>query len=262
MTQAVAFRKIVLNVPACRFHTYNGRVNAAFALIVLSFAVMAQAPVEVQYACPAEDIDSFGLSCAPEEPCPIFLELAAVESAGAKLFVTGNLHTESTTLYGILLASEDGGRTWTEPVPRMRAASFEQIQFIDLAHGWISGQIIEPLPRDPFLLITADGGKTWKQKSVFDDSRFGSIAQFWFDSLDTGRLIVDHSGAHDVYETHTGGESWEMEQSSNQAVTLKGRRLESNLRLRADGKVFHLERRGDGSWEAVTRFKIHVTDCQ
>ena len=47
----------------------------------------------------------------------------------------------------ILLASDDGGKTWTEPVPRLRAAALDQIQFIDLQTGWISGQN-----------LSADGG--------------------------------------------------------------------------------------------------------
>jgi photosystem II stability/assembly factor-like uncharacterized protein len=241
---------------------YNECVQKWFALAVFVSTALAEAPVTLQYGCPQEDIDSFGLSCAPDEPCAVFLELSSAESAGARMFVTGNLHTKTTTLYGVLLASEDGGETWTEPLPRMRAVSLEQIEFLDLAHGWIAGQTVEPLPRDPFLMITLDGGKSWHRKAIFDDARFGSIAQFWFDSPTSGRLVIDHSGRHDVYQTNTGGEDWEMEQTSNEAITLKGRNLESDLRLRADGKLFHLERRGDPRWDAVASFNIHVADCK
>jgi photosystem II stability/assembly factor-like uncharacterized protein len=226
------------------------------------FSALAQSPVDLVYSCPAEDVDSFGLSCSADEPCPVFLELSSAESAGARMFVTGNLHTERTTLYGVLLQSEDGGKSWSEPLARIRAATLEEIEFLDLAHGWISGQVIEPLPRDPFFLITTDGGKSWRRKAIFDDSRFGSISQFWFDSPSSGEVVLDHSGKREVYATHSSGEGWELEQSTTQAVKLEGRRASDNLRLRADGKMFHLERRGDAAWEEVASFRIHVTDCK
>lgn len=237
------------------------RVKFALALFALAHLGLAQSPVVLEYTCPPEDVDAFGLSCLPDQPCAIFLELASVESQGAKLFLTGNLHTEHTTLYGVLLASEDGGKTWTEPAKRMRAATLEQIQFLDSSIGWVSGEVIEPLPRDPFLLITADGGNTWRQKPVFEDSQFGSIAQFWFESKSNGRLILDHSGRHELYETSNGGESWELKPSSGKTAPLNVRK-EDGWRLRPDGKSYHIERRGEGSWEPVASFAIHVADCK
>lgn len=178
------------------------------------------------------------------------------------MFVSGNLHTDRTTLYGILLSSEDGGKTWSEPLTRLRAASLEQIQFLDLANGWISGQVIEPLPRDPFFLISTDGGKSWRQRAIFEESQFGSIGQFWFDSKTTGRLELDHSGRHDIYETNTGGENWEMKLTSSHSAALKGGGEAAILRLRPDGKLYHVERRGETSWEPVASFAIHVADCK
>ena len=192
----------------------------------------------------------------------MFLELTSVDAAGARIFVGGNLHTERTTLYGILLESEDGGKTWTEPVKRIRAASLEQIQFADLVNGWISGQVIEPLPKDQFMLLTNDGGKTWRTKPVFDESRFGAISQFWFESKTEGELVIDHASKHEIFATNTGGESWELKEVTPNAVRLKGRREDPAWRLRADGKVFHLERHGAANWEQVARFQIHVADCK
>jgi photosystem II stability/assembly factor-like uncharacterized protein len=237
-------------------------VKSAPALFAFTCIVLAQSPVHLEYACPVEDVDSFGLSCTSEDACAVFLELSAVESAGGSLYVAGNLHTERTTLYGILLASEDGGKSWTEPLKRLRAAALEQIQFVDPSTGWISGQAIEPLPRDPFLLITTDGGKTWRQKNIFEESQFGSIGQFWFDSKTAGRLTIDHSGRHDVYETNTGGENWEMKESSSRPISLKGRTENAALRLRPDGKLYHVERRDGTAWSPVANFTIHVADCK
>src|SRR5947207_984041 len=123
---------------------------------VLTSAVMfacllaAQEISKVEYACPEDDVRDFGLTCSEDEPCPVFLELAAVEASGSTAFLSGNLHTDQTTLFGILLATEDGGKTWTEPAKRLRSASLDQIQFADFQHGWVSGVKLEPLPRDPF----------------------------------------------------------------------------------------------------------------
>jgi photosystem II stability/assembly factor-like uncharacterized protein len=235
------------------------------AALLLCAAVLAQSPTKVEYTCPPEDIDSFGLACASDDPCSVFLELSSIEAVGDKLFVAGDLHTESITLYGVLLASEDGGKNWSEPLKRLRAAALEQIQFIDLAKGWISGQAIEPLPRDPFLLVTDDGGGTWRQKMLFDDSRFGSIAQFWFASREAGELVLDRAVGghviHELYRTATSGESWELEQSATKAVPLK-RKTDPAWRLRADGKSYYAQRRASAEWQTVASFPIAVAECK
>lgn len=235
-------------------------------MLGIALRAQTQAPVRVEYACPSEDIESFGLGCAPEDPCAVFLDIASVEAVGAKVFLSGNLHTETTTLYGIILASEDGGKTWTEPVKRVRSAAFDQIEFLDFSKGWISGQIIEPLPRDPFLLLTTDGGTSWTERALFEEPRFGSIAQFWFDSPEHGELVLDSDGTpprHERYESNTGGASWEMKESTTEAIHLKTNKS-AGWRVRADAatKAYHVERRASSSWETVASFVIHVADCK
>ncbi len=66
-------------------------------------------------------------------------ELSSVDGFGANIFVTGNLHTLDTTISGILLTSDDAGKTWSEPAKRVRAAELDQVQFADSQHGWASG---------------------------------------------------------------------------------------------------------------------------
>jgi hypothetical protein len=230
----------------------------------------AQAPTKIPFTCTPEDVEAFGLTCSPEEPCAVFLELSAVDSIGGRMFLTGNLHTGTTTLFSVLLASEDSGKNWTEPVPRIRFGALEQIQFVDLEAGWISGQLNQPLPRDPFLLRTTDGGKTWAARTVFDDSHFGSIQQFWFSSRTEGQLIVDRQqGGHTRYElleSRTGGESWDPKEIGDKPILLKKTRApgEAVWRVRADApsKNFHLERRTSEKWEAVATFAIRAGECQ
>src|SRR5678816_2368984 len=173
------------------------QVRSSGLLLLFTLLLAAQDATRevtrVEYACTAEDVEKFGLTCSEEEPCEVFLELASVEGVGSTIFVVGNLHTLTTTLYGVLLMSGDGGKTWTEPNPRIQAAALDQIQFPDFQHGWASGVTVEPLARDPFFLVTADGGKTWRRRLIFNETRYGSVQQFWFDSAKSGQLILERS---------------------------------------------------------------------
>ena len=77
-----------------------------------------------QQKCTDEDIAQGGLSCTEEAPCPVYAELTAVAALGSKIFISGNLHSDSITMYSLLLESDDAGETWTEPIARIRGASF------------------------------------------------------------------------------------------------------------------------------------------
>src|SRR5580700_4545039 len=108
-------------------------------LLALATLAAAQTPTRVAYECTAADTQAAGIGCSEEDPCPVYLELENVESAGAKPFITGNLHTAMATLYSILLTSDDAGKTWTEPHPRIHQSGLDQIQILDSQNGWISG---------------------------------------------------------------------------------------------------------------------------
>jgi len=246
-----------------------------FAALLLAGALWVaplagQSPVHIAYECPAEDRDTFGLTCSPEEPCAVFLELSAVEAAGARLFLAGNLHTSEVTLYGILLASEDSGKTWAEPIPRVKASPLEQIQFYDLQNGWISGQALDPLPRNPFLLRTDDGGKTWRRLPLSEDTKYGSISQFWFDTRTHGELLLDNSRGSNVrqelYESMTGGGDWAVRESGNRSLHLSQTHPKNDgpWRIQADAaaKTYRIERGFGTKWETVATFAIHVGDCR
>src|SRR5262249_13010155 len=71
-------------------------------------------PLTPRYQCTEEDIQSFGLGCTEDEPCPMYLELSTFESVGNQIFAAGNIHSSTSTLYSILLATSDGGKTWRE----------------------------------------------------------------------------------------------------------------------------------------------------
>jgi len=267
-----------------------GRMRWVFAApMVLALAAWAQSsgekpdakeptlensgkPMLAQFQCTEEDIQIFGLSCTEEEPCPIYLELSAFEPVGNQLFVAGNIHSAANTLYSILLASSDGGKTWREPFARIRGGSLDRIIFSDFEHGWISGQIVNPLARDPFLLITSDGGKSWRRAPVFEDSRAGSIQQIWFDSRSTGTLIFDRGSSGDgpryeLYETATGGDNWMVREASDQPIRIKRMPLQTgnaDWRLHADAATQsnRIEKKQGARWIPVASFAVGLSPCK
>jgi hypothetical protein len=116
-------------------------------------------PIVVPFHCTDEDIRSAGLTCTEQDPCPVYLELAAVESTGLRIFAAGNIHTANATLSTILLGTEDNGLTWREVHERVRGAGLDHLQFAGVETGWTSGLSPPLLSRDPFLLATTDGGR-------------------------------------------------------------------------------------------------------
>jgi photosystem II stability/assembly factor-like uncharacterized protein len=228
-------------------------------------------PMIVDYHCAEEDIRLAGLTCTMEDPCPIFLELASVEAVGNRIFVAGNIHSSSTTLYSVLLASDDAGKTWREPYERIRSAGFDRIQFIDFENGWVSGEVQHPLPRDPFLLVTNDGGKTWQPHPIFGEPQFGSIVQFWFTSRTSGSLVVDRgqageSGRYQMYETPNAGDTWMLRQTSERTIQIKHAGPLSNVdwRLRAEAasKAYRVEHHMEASWHGVASFSVKIGACK
>jgi hypothetical protein len=227
-------------------------------------------PLLVPFACTSDDMHFAGLSCTEDEPCPVYLELTAVEAVANKLFVAGNLHSSSVTLYTILLASEDAGRTWKEAHERIRGGGLDHIQFIDFETGWVSGQALSPLPQDPFLLITGDGGKSWRQKNIFSESRVGSILQFWFTAKNSGSLIVDRGlGAegsrYELYESPNAGETWMVRETSDRPLKLRRGPPPSAWRIQPDGpsKSYRIERLGaNEKWTPAAAFLVSIGACK
>jgi hypothetical protein len=227
-------------------------------------------PIRVPFQCSMDDMEWAGMSCSEQEPCPVYLELAALESVGNRIFVAGNIHSNAVTMYSVLLTSDDAGKTWREPYDRLRGAELDHIQFIDYETGWVSGQVLVPFAQDPFMLITSDSGKTWRKRPVFGENRAGTIAQFWFSSRTSGTLLIDRSQSGDdsryeLYESMTGGESWMLRETNDKQIKLKHVFVpNTDWRIRADGasKSFRIERRQGEKWTTLASFLVPIAACK
>jgi BNR/Asp-box repeat len=220
-------------------------------------------PMRVAYQCTAAETQAAGIGCSEQDPCPVYLELSNVDAVDHKVFATGNIHTPMATLDSILLASIDGGKTWTEPHPRIRSAGLDQVQFVDAEHGWISGANLQTAPRDPFFLITTDGGKSWRQQSIFEETRVAAIESFRFDSPANGTAWIDatlDNGMHETYATHDGGETWKLEPGAEREKA----RSTAGWRLRADATThsYVIEQSEDNRWQKVASFLVNIASCK
>ncbi len=240
-------------------------------VFLLPSLLAAQDAIKIDYACTPADVERYGLTCSEQEPCDVFLELAAAEGIGSTIFAVGNLHTVNTTLYGVLLASGDEGKTWSEPASRIPAAALDQVQFPDFQHGWISGVTLDPLAHDPFFLTTADGGKTWRRRPLFSETHYGSIQQFWFDSAKSGELILElpqgSTSFYETYETTNGGDSWTIKGAAGKIPRLSKvpAKDAATWRVRADAtsKTNRIERRNArGGWDTLASFAVRAGACK
>jgi hypothetical protein len=230
-------------------------------------------PLKLPAVCADSEIQDFGLTCSEDDPCPLYLELAEVRALGVKLFLAGNLHTDSATIWSVLLASDDGGKSWSEPHERLRGAVLEHLQFLDFESGWVSGHLALALPRDPFLLRTSDGGRSWTRLPVFDEPRPSVIDNFYFESRTQGALVLDRArsgepgGRFQRLESQDGGTGWLTREVSQQALQARPRRLPapaSDFRLRAEGasKSYRVERREGQRWVLLASFAISAGACK
>jgi hypothetical protein len=226
-------------------------------------------PITIPFQCSLDDVHWSGLACSEDEPCPIYLELSAVEAVGDRVFAAGNIHSDTVTLYSVLLSSADAGHSWQAAPESVRGAGLDRIQFMDGLTGWVSGQTIFPISQDPFFLLTTDGGKSWKLKPIYTDVHPGSIQQFFFDSKTAGMVVVDNGAGgegerYSRFETADGGETWSIREQSKKALQLKRAPTNTTWRVRADAatRAYRIEHRAGNQWTAAAAFSVKLPACK
>ena len=219
-------------------------------------------------ACADAEITEFGLTCSEDEPCAVYVELASIEAAGGKIYLAGNFHTESTTLWSLLMMSEDEGRTWIEVEKRLRSVALDQIQFADNATGFVSGRTAGALARDPFFFRTTDGGKSWKRLPLFEEGSVGLIESFHFDSPTHGLVTVDRgrpgAGRYALLESSSAGDAWTTRESGSARRRSVAGAPQTSWRITTEAatKSFRIERRAGESWQKTASFAVQAGQCR
>jgi hypothetical protein len=246
-------------------------VRVVFSTLIVCLFACAQTPVRTPAGCTLEMVQKLDLNCSPEDPCPLYLELSDVETVADRIVLAGNIHTPSATLESLLLVSDDAGKTWNEAHARILGGSLTDIQFLDFETGWISGHILHPDARDPFFLISSDGGKSWRRRPVYSEPKTGAIDRFRFTSKTSGQMMVDRAQAgenglrYELWESLTGGESWNVRQVDAKPMPFpEGDRSPKPLRIRADAasKSFRIERQEGMQWQPLASFIVFLGQCQ
>src|SRR4029077_5417369 len=145
------------------------------------------------------------------------------------------------------------------------------IQLIDFQNGWISGETVVPVARDPFFLITSDGGKSWRLRPVVAAGLGGGVRQFHFASTSSGMMVIDRmqsadASRYELFDTPNGGETWMIRQTSEQPITLKQAAADAasaGWRIRADSrsKSFAIEKQEAEKWGTVASFLVQIAPC-
>jgi photosystem II stability/assembly factor-like uncharacterized protein len=184
--------------------------------------------------------DDGGRSYRQAKQVPASSTLTAVYFADA-------VHGWAVGQWGVILATVDGGETWTL---QRSDTSIDQplfsVYFKDARHGWAVGLW-------SLLLVTEDGGHAWKVAKLPPPAGASKADRNLF------HIFADRSGTlfiaaeqGMVLRSRDGGATWEYRQTGNKGSLWTGT-------ASADGTVFvggllgHLYRSRDGgdTWDAI-----------
>lgn len=228
-------------------------------------------PLVLPLECWEEALLRAGLVCNDVTPCSLVMELVAIGALGDTVFVMGNVHADAGTVSSVILSSDDGGQTWTEPLGRIPGGSLEVFRTVDAKHGWIGGQQWEADSSPvPFLLSTRNGGKRWTDRYLWEeDDRNGMVLEFDFENPRHGFLIIERTNTdvdpYELYETMTGGSSWNIREVTNEEPTIPFDPVQADdkwrLRSEASSGAYWMEKKEGNDWKPVASFAPKVGTC-
>ncbi len=113
-------------------------------------------------------------------------------------------------------------------------------------------------------MITNDGGKTWRERPIFEETRVAAIERFWFDSPTNGTLVIDarlDNGKREEYRSHDGGETWDTQQSSTERAA-KEKPPAWRLRTDAATHSYVIEKSDNNRWQKTASFLVNIAICK
>ena len=217
-----------------------------------------------------------GPACPAPKTSPVRFtsNSASVAPDGRKIFLAGNLHSTSATLASVLLQSDDARRHMertSRAHPRERARS--DCSFTICEHGWAAGETQYPLPRDPFFLMTTDGGASWRQHLVGEEGSAGVgpalLVRFRAARRTDRRCGQERPQAAAIFPTNPKPAA-KAGHCAARAISCRSsgarrRRLRIPTGAFApakDGKAYQIEQRAGEQVDAVASFLIEVANCQ
>ncbi|OJA44304.1 glycosyl hydrolase [Burkholderia ubonensis] len=120
---------------------------------------------------------------------PTRMMLTDATRAGRRVVAVGE--------HGVILLSDDDGRTWRQSRRVPVSATLSAITFADAQHGWAVGQW-------GVILATADGGETWEKQRIdtsVDQPLFSVVFTNARDGIAVGLWSL-------MLQTHDGGRTW------------------------------------------------------
>ncbi|KVD29191.1 WD40/YVTN/BNR-like repeat-containing protein [Burkholderia ubonensis] len=120
---------------------------------------------------------------------PTRMMLTDATRAGRRVVAVGE--------HGVILLSDDDGRSWRQSRRVPVSATLSAITFADAQHGWAVGQW-------GVILATADGGETWEKQRIdtsVDQPLFSVIFTNARDGIAVGLWSL-------MLQTHDGGRTW------------------------------------------------------
>ncbi len=114
-----------------------------------------------------------------------------------------------------LIATTDGGGTWTATALSSRSPIMRNVFFLDNRHGWVVGdEGIDGSP--PMLARTADGGTTWSQHDLPASMRMPEQVRF-VDPLHGWVRDIDR----EIAATADGGRTWTVRELRDGYLSLR-----------------------------------------
>jgi photosystem II stability/assembly factor-like uncharacterized protein len=138
------------------------------------------------------------------EKCAYILDIKFLnEKTG---FIAAGSHREVAQSHGLILRTNDGGKTWKKVYQSKRPYEITwKASFPSLKTGFVTLQSYNPdsTVSKRYILKTTNGGRKWKELLLVDDHTIREFGIGFIDSL-KGWVGTNKKG----YETTDGGRSW------------------------------------------------------